>query len=164
MNITECTGYKKLLAAVERDEQKSPGVHNYRGKLAWVIARAEHYAEKTGLSAIGILDAWENRRNYWYMNYYQDANQPEIKIDKVRVFDTVEDLKAAVGAGQFRCPSCGGISGNPYECNAGECDWKSYGLFRTLGKGAYVFVKSELRGQEIFMPVQWEHDNAAIAC
>lgn len=157
MNITECEGYKTLLAAVVRDEQKSPGFHDYRGSLAWAVARAEHYAEKTGLSAIDILNAWEKSRGYWYMNYYQEANQPEIKGDNVRVFDTVDDLNAAIGEPQFRCSSCSGVSSNPYECNASEkCDWKSYGLFGTMGKGVYVFVKSKLWGQELFMPIAWE--------
>ncbi|MBU1692320.1 MAG: hypothetical protein KJ958_00860 [Gammaproteobacteria bacterium] len=164
MKITECEGYKKLSASVESDEQRGSGAHDYRGKLAWTVARAEHYAQKTGLSAIDILNAWEKSRDYWYMNYYQDANQPEIKGDNVRVFDTVEDLKAAIGEAKFRCPSCGGVSTNPYECNASQdCNWKSYGLFGTMGKGANVFVKSELRGQEIFTPVAWEHDNAKVA-
>jgi len=164
MNITECDGYKNLLAAVEKDEQQSPGFHDYKGKLDWVIGRANHYAEKTGLLAIDILNAWEERRDYWYMNYYQDCNQPEIKGENVRVFDTVDDLKSAIGKMEFRCPSCGGISTKPYKCNASdECDWCSYGLLGTLGKGAHVFVKSELRGQECFMPVAWEQHDIAVA-
>lgn len=155
--ITECDGYKKLLAAVECDEKRSPNLHDYRGKLNWVVARSEHYAEKTGISAASILDAWESRRDYWYMNYYQDSMQPEIQGNKVRIFNTVEEANSSIGKQGFRCPKCAGISTDPYECNAkDECDWKSYGLFRTAGKGVYVFVKSELRGQEIFMPVAWE--------
>jgi len=164
MNITECDGYKKLLAAVERDEKKSPNFHDYRGKLEWVLERAKHYGSATGLNPEDILNAWEKSRNYWYMNFYQESNQPEIKGGNVRVFDTKDDLKESIGDTGFICPSCGGISTNPYECNASEeCDWKSYGLFGTMGKGIYVFVKSEMRGQEIFKPLAWEHDTA-IAC
>lgn len=169
-NIEQCEGYKKLLAAVEADEQRDPNFHDYRGKLAWVIARARNYAEKTGLNACDILNAWESRRNYWYMSYYQDACQPEIKGDKVRVFETVEDLLASVGGKNFRCPRCGGVSKNPYVCDSGQlmdkknvCDWKSYGLFGTLGKGATVFVKKELRQENIFMPVAWETPAASAA-
>lgn len=159
MSITECDGYKKLVAAVEHDEKKSPNFHDYRGKLNWVVARAEHYAEKTGLAATSILDEWEKKRSYWYMNYYQEANQPEIKDNKVRIFNTVEEAKASMRKLEFRCPGCEGISTNPYECNAKEeCDWKSYGLLGTAGRGIYVFVKSELNCQEIFMPVAWETD------
>lgn len=158
MAITECEGYKKLLKAVEYDEHKSPDFHDYRGKLAWVVDRAKHYADKTGIPAVDILNAWENNRDYWYMNYYQESNQPEIKGDNVRVFDTLDALRAALGENpKFRCPSCKGVSSNPYECDASDkCDWKAYGLFGCLGNGAHIFVKSELRGQELFMPLAWE--------
>ena len=161
--IQDSEGYRKLLAAVERDENKSPGFHNYRAKLKFAIERAEHYAAKTGLEAADILDAWEKRRDYWYVNYYQPANQPEIKADLVRVFETVEDLLASIGKPEFRCPMCGGISKSPYACDSGKemekgktCDWKAYGLLGTLGKGISVFVKKELKLETVFMPVAWE--------
>ncbi len=60
-SIENCEGYKKLLSAVEHDEKKSPGTHSYRDKLDWIVSRARHYAEKTGLSATDILDSWENQ-------------------------------------------------------------------------------------------------------
>jgi hypothetical protein len=163
MDIIDCEGYKKLLAAVEDDERKSPGFHDYRGKLEWAVDRAYHYAEKTGIPVEDILTAWENQRRYWYMNFYQDSNQPLLTGDRVRVFNTIDSLQAAIGDGGFRCPRCGGISKSPYECDSGQemepgqvCDWKVYGLFRDLGKGAFVFVKEKMRGQIIFMPVAWE--------
>lgn len=36
------------------------------------------------------------------------------------------------------------------------CDWKVYGLFKDLGKGVFVYCKNEIRGERIFMPVEWE--------
>ena len=135
-------------------------------KLQFAVERAQHYEDKTGVPAGELLTAWENERNYWYVNFYQDCNQPLINANSVRVFDTPADLLAAIGTQGFRCPRCRGVSRSPYECNSGvklstngeeiECDWKAYGLFRTLGKGVYVFVKSALRGEQIFMPVAWE--------
>lgn len=161
--IQDSEGYKKLLAEVERDEKESPRSHDYRAKLKFAVKRAEHYAEKTGLEAADILDAWETDRTYWYMNYYQPCNQPEIKSDNVRVFETKEDLLASIGKPEYRCPMCGGISKSPYACDSGKemekgktCDWKAYGLFGTLGKGISVFVKKELIIETIFMPVSWE--------
>ena len=169
MDIKESEGYKKLLAAAQADEKKSPGFHDYFKKVAWVVERAEHYAEKTGLNAAEILDAWEAGRNYWYMNYYQDANQPRLEGDRVRVFETIDDFKSAVGDLGFRCPKCEGVSKSPYACDTGEatsdfsggrgsitCDWKVYGLFRDLGAGVHVFIKSEMKGGQIFMPIAWE--------
>ena len=172
MNIEDSEGYKKLLAAVEADEQKSPGFHDYRAKLSWVLARVKHYAEKTGIEAAALLDAWEKQRGYWYMNFYHDGNQPEIEAaGKVHVFETVADLQQSIGQSGFRCPACEGVSKNPYECDSGlkrmggekTCDWKSYGLFSTLGKGAYIFVKAELRGQNIFWPVAWPVPSQEVA-
>src|SRR5437868_1011380 len=156
MNIEESAGYKSLLASVERDEAKGWKSHDYRGKLAWAVSQAKHYAEKTGLPASEILDAWEKGRDYWYMNYYQEANQPKIEGERVRVFDTVADMLAAIGDPKFRCPKCSGVSNSPYACSVAPCDWKVYGLFRDLGKGIYVFVKEKVRGELLFMPMAWE--------
>lgn len=155
-------GYRKLLTAVERDEAQWPNFHNYRGKLDWAVNRALHYSEKTGLAPETLLNAWEERRDYWYMNYYQENNQPEIKGDKVAIFETTEELLKSVGEAGFRCPACEGISKSPYNCTAGTikdgkpCDWKAYGLFGCMGKGASVFVKEKLCGETFFKPIAWE--------
>lgn len=162
MNIEHSDAYKALVAAVERDEVKSAGFHDYRAKLQWIEDRAQHYAEKTGLAAADILTAWEGSRDYWYMNYYQDANQPKIEGANVRVFDTMDDLRTAIGDKGFRCPACEGASSSAYTCDTGiirdkkPCDWKSWGLFGTLGKGINVFVKSEMKGENVFMPLAFE--------
>lgn len=169
--IEESTGYKKLLEAVERDEEKSSGMHDYRGKMQWVLDRAQHYADATGLTQEEILDAWEEQRGYWYMNWYQECNQPEIGDGTVRVFDTNKDVRESIGKPAFRCPWCGGVSTDPQQCDTGSlvknikdgedgpCNWKAYGLFGTMGKGAYLFVKEEMRIYHIFMPVAWEEEH-----
>lgn len=181
--IEASEGYKKLKASVDHDigqdekrESSSRAFHDYNEKLVWALARAEHYAQKTGVSVVAILDAWEKSRDYWYMNYYQDANLPLLEGDRVRVFDAVEDLHKSVGRFGFRCPACSGVSKDAYACDTGKkvmvtkgrgkkaklvesdkvCDWKVYGFFRDLGKGVHVFVKTEMRGQQIFMPISWE--------
>lgn len=156
------SGYEKLKDAVEKDFLKGEG-QRCKDKLEWVVARAKHYAEKTGLPWEEILNSWEEKRDYWYMNYYQECNQPEIKGDKVKVFETVSDMLESIGERKFRCPSCGGISSSPYSCNTGLemskgkiCDWKVYGLFGDLGKGVFVYCKDKVAGERIFMPVAWE--------
>lgn len=164
MNLENCAGYKKLLAAVEQDEERSKGFHDYRGKLDWIVARANHYAEKTGIAVVEILDKWESLRTYWYMNYYQDSNQPLLNSEKVKVFDTKDEFLKNVGK-EFRCPACDGITTDPYECNSGiktngrVCDWKVYGLFKDMGKGVFVFIKEAMHGERIFKPVAWERSN-----
>lgn len=179
--IEDCEGYKKLKASIDHDiAEDKRGFRKpaeYLEKLTYAVERAKHYAEKTGLDPADILDAWEKDRDYWYMNYYQDCNQPKIDGDYVKVFETVEDLKSSIGKPEFRCPACEGISTDAYTCNSGKkmmvtkgkgkkaklvesdkvCDWKVYGLFGDLGKGVYVFVKKEMRGQKVFKPVAWEN-------
>ncbi|MEG1894665.1 MAG: hypothetical protein RR162_00395 [Oscillospiraceae bacterium] len=140
--------------------------HNYCDKFKWVVERAKHYEEKLGIPWEEVLSSWEKDRSYWYMNYYQDGNQPLIEGEHVRVFDTLEEFLSSVSDKRFRCPACGGISSNPYECNSGlvtgkgksakPCNWKVYGLFGDMGKGCYVYIKDKVKGERIFMPVSWE--------
>lgn len=173
MRIEECAGYKKLLAAVKKDEADCPGFHDYQGKLQWIVLRANHYEQVLGIPADEILEAWESHRSYWYMNYYQDVNQPFIVSPAVRVFNTQGELLASIGKAGFRCPMCGGVSSNPYKCNSGlkikdighhggeiVCNWNIGGLFRDLGKGVFVYVKSLVHGERLFMPIAWEKNDA----
>lgn len=161
MSELDCEGYKKLLKAVENDEAKGAW-HDYRAKLQWIVDRATHYAEKAGVSAEEILDLWESRRDYWYMNYYQECNQPEIKGDRVKVFDSADHFRESVGNAGFRCPSCKGVTRSPYECDTGiahngsVCNWKAYGLLGHLGRGVEVLTLEDLRLHSIFKPVSWE--------
>lgn len=180
----QLSGCEKLKAAVERDcndrdacgcfnpngcnveNRRKDGkscLHAYCDKFKWAIDRAKHYGEKLGLDWQEVLNSWEADRSYWYMNYYQEANQPEIKGDNVRVFETVEEMLESIGEKGFRCPMCGGITKNPYKCDTGLemskgkiCDWKVGGLFRDMGKGVYIYCKDKLRGELIFMPLAWE--------
>ena len=166
-------GYEKLSAAVERDCAEAGGklhtdgccncgvtcFHKYCDKFKWVIDRAKAYGGALGVDWLAVLDSWEEDRSYWYMNYYQDCNQPEIKGERTRVFDTLEEYREAVGKPEFRCPSCGKITADPYEGKA--CGWKVYGLLGDLGKGVFVYVKEKLKGENIFMPVAWEENKNA---
>lgn len=138
--------------------------HDYCNKFKWIIDRAKHYEEKLGLPWEVVLASWEKDRSYWYMNYYQDSNQPLIEGEHVRVFDALEEFLSSVSDKRFRCPACGGISSNPYECNSGvasggkKCDWKVSGLFGDMEKGCFVYIKDKVKGERIFMPVAWEGD------
>lgn len=162
-------GYEKLRAAVTKDCEEAGGTfhpdgccncggkcfHKYCDKFKWVVDRAKAYGEATELDWRAILDSWEEDRRYWYMNYYQDCNQPEIKGGKVVVFDTFQEFYEALGEDRkFRCPSCGKETKSPYECK--HCGWKIYGLLGDLGKGVFVYVKDRLKGENLFMPISWE--------
>lgn len=175
-------GYEKLKQAVMRDcrehnacdcfnengcdkENQSIGkygddgykhcFHAYCDKFKWVIERARHYGEKLNIPWEEILDSWEEDRDYWYMNYYQESNQPLIDSDSVYVFESAEEMRSKVG-NEFICPCCKGISTNPYECNSGKktngkiCDWKSYGFFQF--DLAFIYCKKERKSEKIFKP------------
>jgi len=172
MKKYDCKGYKSLLAAVNKDIEeenlsfKKTGRkfrkdEEYLSKLDFAITKAEHYADKTGLTVEFILDKWEEKRTYWYMNYYQEYKQPRIKGDKVKVFNTTSEAAKTIGK-TFRCPSCGKISTNPNTCDG--CNWCAGGFLRTLGKGLYLFIKEDASIYEIFMPTKYEkgvNDNEA---
>lgn len=125
----------------------------YCDKFKWTVDRAKHYAERTGIPYLDILRSWEERRDYWYMNYYQDCKQPKIEGNDVRVFDTFREYQNSLQEKGFRCPSCGIETQKPHECT---CGWKAYGLLGCLGKGVTVFVKENMALATIFMPIAWE--------
>lgn len=141
-------------------ERRAVSLENYLRK------KLSEYSISLNIPQEEILKSWEEDRTYSAINYYQESNQPSIKSEKVRVFGTVEEMLQAIGEKEFRCPSCNGISTDPYTCNSGEemskgkkCDWKVYGLFGDLGKGSFVYIKDKLRGETIFMPLSWEGVN-----
>lgn len=135
-----------------------------REKMGFIRKMLVDYSKALGLSEADILAAIENKRNYSAANYYQEANFPS--LDGVKVFETQTDLLAAIPSRKFRCPACGDVSTNPYECNAParekgkKCDWKAYGLFRTAGKGFRFTIKEGFldhpKVDEIFMPLDFE--------
>ena len=134
----------------------------YCDTFKWTIDRAKQYADISGKSVFDILEAFESRRDYWYMNFYQECNQPDIKHDNVKTFDTYEAFRKSLDGKGYRCPACGGISSHPQKCDSGikkngkVCDWKSFGLLGTMGKGVYIFILEDLAVVEIFQPVAWE--------
>ncbi|GAB2022352.1 hypothetical protein RyT2_14260 [Pseudolactococcus yaeyamensis] len=36
-------GLENLKLAVKNDQEESPNIHDYQGKLDWIIERAKHY-------------------------------------------------------------------------------------------------------------------------
>jgi len=165
--IAASPGYQSLKAEAIQSAAREREKFNVNGGpgrcsngFRWAIGRARHYSHYLGIPVQDILNKWEEERDYWYLNYYQDCNFP--KLNDVRVFSTIDAMRKSVGT-QFRCPRCGGVSTDPYECNSGlpigvdmPCNSKSYGLFRTLGKGVNIFIVETMQRAHIFMPVAWE--------
>jgi len=130
--------------------------HIYCEKYKWIMERAEHYATVLGRTKEQVIESWEEDRTYWYMNYYQDIKQP--MLEGVKIFDTIEQAKQSMQEKGFRCPKCNGVSKSGYECSCEGCDWKAYGLFNTLGKGADIYIKEVHKLTHTFMPIAWEQN------
>ncbi len=132
-----------------------------------ILEVADNYSNVLGLTKLEVIKAIEDKRTYSSINYYQKANFPKLK-DDVIVYENQKELHEKIQPKRgFRCPSCGGISKDPYTCDSGEknsdgkiCDWKAYGLFGTMGKGLRFTVKDMFlenpRVDEIFMPIHLE--------
>ena len=132
-------------------------------QLEWIKQMVKNYSVKLKYSELEILTALEKHRNYWAANYYQEANYPD--LDKIDIFENLNELLAKFPSRKFICSCCGGITTNPYECNSGivrkdgkVCDWKTYGFLRTLGEG-YRFTIRDLFLEkpvvdEIFTPIE----------
>lgn len=118
----------------------------------------KNYSEKLGYSEEDILLAIESRRDYSAINYYQESKFPS--LENVNVYEKIEDLLELVPSKKFRCPSCNGVSKNPYECSCDGCDWKAYGLFGCVDKGYKFTLRSKFLENPIvdtiFMPREFE--------
>jgi len=125
-----------------------------------------NYSQVLGFSEEEIFQKLESRRDYSAINYYQECNFP--LLEEVEIFDTIKQLNEKFPSHQFICPCCGGISTNPTTCNSGKevkkgkvCDWCSYGLFKTMGKGYLFAVKQDFltnpKVHEIFMPAELKY-------
>ncbi len=132
-------------------------MHDYCGKFKWVMERADMYAKLTGKTREEVVEAWEKQRTYWYMNFYQESRQPEIKSKgmKVVLYDKwIKSLQKKFGNDsknwKFKCPSCKNVQSgqdfidagvpdkadNVYQNCIGRyvsgkgCDWTLGGLFQ----------------------------------
>lgn len=95
--VAQSPGYKSLKAAYIRDVSEAAntlarGGRPMRSKetflklFQWVIGRAQHYAARTGKPIEEILNDWESRRDYWWLNYYQPSCErpPKLSSGKPR--------------------------------------------------------------------------------
>lgn len=157
---------KEYLIAKIRENRKGGWSTDFRDTdetERFIRNMIKNYSAILGYSEADILRKIEGRRDYWSANYYQAANFP--KLENVKVFETVKELQQTFPSHKFVCPACNGISTDPNTCNSGKemskgkiCDWKSYGLFGTFGKGYRFVVKEDFLNRpvvyEIFMPIE----------
>lgn len=89
-HLATTPGYRSLKAAYTRDVQESEADRvRFKRKpmrekpeflklFNWVICRAKHYAIKQDRPIEEVLNEWEEKRDYWWLNYYQSSRQPKL--------------------------------------------------------------------------------------
>ena len=71
-------GYQTLMDVYQNDlDRKARTEDVLKNKLDWVLKRAEKYAALLGITRDEVLHLWESDRNEWWVNYYQECNQPD---------------------------------------------------------------------------------------
>lgn len=157
---------KRLQDKLE-DSYESWGFDRMQPTKQFIFERSKQWSEVLGIPYFEIIDKWLDKCDYSMINYFQDANQPE--LDKsIKIFETFEDFEKSVGNKGFRCPYCNGVSSDMWNCNSGKmvklinkkgkhkCNWSAGGFFGTLGKGTFVFIKETFNYATIFTPIAWE--------
>lgn len=111
-------GYESLKAAVERTIEWGASFDSpeqLRKQMQWVLDRAQQYADACGVDREVVLEQWETDRTYWWVNYYQDANQPDLsKYGSVVTLEKwMEEGERLYGKDRldwkFKCPACGHV-------------------------------------------------------
>ncbi|UDM18871.1 hypothetical protein [Vogesella sp. XCS3] len=131
----------------------------------FLLKMLAEYSAVLNVPKADLLTAFEKNRTCTAINYYQEANFPS--LDGVNVLENLAEFQKRYPSREYRCPSCGGKSNNPYECDSGlnrtngeACNWKSYGLFGTMGKGMRLTFREGFvdrpKVDEIFMPIEAE--------
>jgi hypothetical protein len=162
-------GIMEDLKSTARDSWSGEtGEERARNLESFLNETLENYSKVLGFTKLEILMAIEGRRDYSEINYYQRANFP--LLENVTVFADKEEYREKCPSGKFTCPHCGGVSTDPQDCNSGRkirearkikvCNWKSYGFFRTMGRGYQLVIKDTFLKDgivhHIFKPIEIE--------
>lgn len=88
--FSQTKGYKSLKEAYMSDARragKEARPMRSKGELyekfQWVISRCFHYAQALNKQPWDVLDEWESKRDYWWLNYYQESRQPKIRPESI---------------------------------------------------------------------------------
>jgi len=93
--IHKCSGYRSLKAEYIRNVQNAEARRRrghrpmrdkaeYLKHFNWIIGRAKHYAHETGLPITWILNLWESKRKYCWLNFYQNNCQPKFHSKSIK--------------------------------------------------------------------------------
>ncbi len=149
-SITQSDILNKILTEVYNGWPGQTGLERVKNVIEFISSRIPQYAKAINKSELEMLEILATKRTVNYTNYFQNHYIPD--IDKVLIFDSVEDFKKQYPSGKYVCPACSGISTDYQECNSGTivdkktkeiCNWKVYGLLGDLGKGIRVLIRDK---------------------
>ena len=86
-SLAKSKGYKSLKAAYIYDLNRkccSRSKSKYLEHFNWAIGRAKHYAYHKNISIEAVLNEWEEQRDYWWLNFYQNGNQPKFHSNSLK--------------------------------------------------------------------------------
>lgn len=153
-------GIESLKHDLELYKEREPGrATEWQSRFDWAVARAQQYADYCHTTREKVLEAWEEVRDYWFVNFYQDSNQPDLSKGNVQsIDDWVAEGRRLYGEDKmdwkFKCPMCGHVQTarefkeagkEPYlayqNCASRhglggrpDCKWTVGGLFRIGGR------------------------------
>ncbi|MCG6228103.1 hypothetical protein [Vibrio furnissii] len=88
--FSQTKGYKSLKEAYMRDARNAGkearpmrSKEEFYKRFQWVVNRCVHYAHALNKKPWDVLDEWESKRDYWWLNYYQGSNQPKIRPESI---------------------------------------------------------------------------------
>lgn len=154
---------------VEKGWSGEQGKFDRLQKIEFIKLKLLSYSQYLEMDMLDLLRAFEKARNVNCMNWYQEYNFPDLL--GVTIVKNKDEFLQRFPSKKFCCPFCSGETSKPQECNSGlkvenikghkktVCNWKSYGLFGTMGKGIRVLVVDEFlagdgRVHEIFSPIE----------
>ncbi|WP_139299814.1 hypothetical protein [Vibrio injensis] len=88
--FSQTKGYKSLKEAYMRDARNAGkdsrpmrDKNELYKQFQWVISRCIHYGQALNKQPWDVLEEWESKRDYWWLNYYQESNQPKIRPESI---------------------------------------------------------------------------------
>lgn len=89
--LAQSPGYKSLKAAYIRDvHEAGQSKRPMRKKAEFlklfrrVIGMAQHYAVRTGKPVEQVINEWEEKRDYWWLNFYSEHHLSKLASGKPR--------------------------------------------------------------------------------
>lgn len=158
----------EIILEIYNGWQGQIGEIRVKDALSFIAARIPEYAKVTGKTDLEFLTFYAKNRRVNYTNWFNESYLPD--LSDIMVFETTKDFKEKFPSGKYKCSACEGITTDAQECNSGVeigkgknksvCNWKTYGLFRDMGKGIKVLIKEHIeeipKPITIFKPIEIE--------